>query len=189
MNPDDLAPGRTALLLIDWQVDFAAPDGAMAGAGRNIAPARAALEQAAALLAAARAAGVTVVFGRLEAPLGEGALCVAGTPGAEFFGIAPRAGEQVISKTRYSAFAGTGLADSLKAKGIETLVLSGLTTDCCVASSAWAAFEADFQVVIARDGCAAYEDDLHAVTLRALALSGATLLSATHIARTWKECT
>jgi len=183
MNPEGLVPGRTALLLIDWQADFAAPDGAMARAGKDTAPARAALEQAAALLAAARAAGVMVVFARLQGS----DLCVAGTPGAEFFGIAPRPGERLVTKTRYSAFAGTGLTGTLKSAGIDRLVLTGLTTECCVASSAWAAFEADFQVAVAADACAAYDQELHRSTLRALALSGAGLLPVTAIADFWKN--
>ena len=183
MNPEGLMPGRTALLLIDWQVDFAGPDGAMARMGKDTAPAQAALEQAAALLAAARQAGVTVVFARLQGS----DLCAAGTPGAEFFGIAPRPGEHLVTKTRYSAFAGTGLTDMLKSAGIDRLVMAGLTTECCVASSAWAAFEADFQVVVAADACAAYDQELHRGTLKALALSGASLFSAAAIADFWKN--
>jgi nicotinamidase-related amidase len=187
MTPGKRAPGRTALLLIDWQVDFAGPDGAMARAGKDMAPIRAALERAAVLLAGAREAGVTVVFVRLQTPPGEGAVCVADTLGAQFFGVSPRAGERVVTKARFCAFAGTGLAAALKDAGIETLVFAGLTTECCVASSAWAAFEAGFQVVMALDGCAAYEADLHTATLRALALSGASLLPAAAIVDAWKS--
>ena len=103
-------------------------------------------------------------------------LCVEGTHGADFIGPQPRAGEAVFSKTRFSAFAGTGLADQLHAQGVDTLVLAGLTTECCIQSSAWDAFERDFHVFIAEDACAAYDEALHRHALKALALSGAMVV-------------
>jgi nicotinamidase-related amidase len=99
-------------------------------------------------------------------------LCVESSRGAEFIGPQPRSGETVISKTRFSAFAGTGLGDHLRTHGVDTLVLAGLTTECCVQSSAWDALERDFHVFLAGDACAAYEPELHRQTLRALALNG-----------------
>ena len=73
-------------------------------------------------------------------------------------GRSRRPARLIISKTHFSAFARTGLADQLHAQGVDTLVLAGLTTECCVASSAWDAFERDFHIFIAADACAAYED-------------------------------
>jgi nicotinamidase-related amidase len=117
----------------------------------------------------------------------EAPLCVEGTPGAAFFGPQPKPGETVISKSRFSAFAGTGLADQLHAQGIDTLVLAGLTTECCVAATAWSGFEQDFHVFIAADACAAYEEDLHFSTLEALQLSGAMLGETAEFAQAWKK--
>ena len=172
----------TALILIDCQVDFGSPDGAMARQGRDIRSAQAALTQAAILVDAARAAKVPVIFVRLLTPAGE--LCVEGTPGAGFCGPRPQPGERVISKSRYSAFARTGLAEDLQ--GITNLVLAGLTTECCVASSAWDALERDFHVLVAADACAAYEDDMHRGTLKALALSGVTVADTAQFVASWK---
>ena len=62
--------------------------------------------------------------------------------GADFIGPQPQAGDAIVSKTHFSAFARTGLAEQLHAQGVDTLVLAGLTTECCVASSAWDAFRA-----------------------------------------------
>ena len=56
-----------ALLLIDMQVDFAAPDGAMARLGKDLRAARSALAKAEALAEAARVAGMLLVFVRLLA--------------------------------------------------------------------------------------------------------------------------
>jgi nicotinamidase-related amidase len=154
------------------------------------------------LVAAARAAGVPVVFVRLVTnPAAESQVireararheedgpdfCLEGTRGAEFIGPQPLPGEAVISKTRYSAFAHTGLAEQLHANGVDTLVLAGLTTECCVASSAWDAFERDFHVFLAADACAAYEDHLHHHALEALALSGAVVADTPEFTSLWK---
>lgn len=111
--------------------------------------------------------------------------CVEGSRGAEFIGPQPRSGETVISKTRFSAFAGTALADHLRARGIDTLVLAGLTTECCVQSSAWDALERDFHVFLAGDACAAYEAEPHRHTLRVLALNGVIVEGADIFATFW----
>jgi nicotinamidase-related amidase len=175
---------QTALLLIDMQVDFGAPDGVMARQGKDVTAVPAALANAVLLADAARAAGMPLVFVRLLGRPQDG-LCVEGTQGASFIGPLPQAGDVIVSKSRFSAFANTGLAEQLRAQGIATLVLAGLTTECCIQASAWAAFELDFRVVLAADACAAYEEDLHRHALRALELSGATLAASADLAGVW----
>ena len=200
MKAEWVAPNRTALVLIDCQVDFGAPEGEMAQRGANIAPAQSALANVQQLVDAARDAGVPVIFVRYvpvqdsavrrEAKARHGddeaELCVPGTHGAEFVGPQPCEDEQIVSKPLFSAFAGTGLNEQLHARGIDTLVLAGLTTECCVASSAWDAFERDFHVFVASDACAAYEHDLHNGALKALKLSGAILGDTGEFTRSWK---
>ena len=102
-------------------------------------------------------------------------MCEEGTRGAAFIGPQPLAGDEIISKTRYSAFTGTGLAALLRGHGIDTLVLAGLTTECCIDTSARDAFENDFHVVIATDAVAAYEPALHRAALKALEINLAIL--------------
>lgn len=202
LQADWIAAGRTALVLIDCQVDFGAPDGEMAKRGADVKPAQAAMKQAEALAVAARGAGALVVFVRLlthpggenriasEAKARRGKdepdLCVEGTHGADFIGPLPQPGDTIVSKTHFSAFARTGLAEQLHAQGVDTLVLAGLTTECCVASSAWDGFERDFHIFIATDACAAYETDLHDGALRALKMSGALLATVAEFSAVWK---
>ena len=184
------APQRTALLLIDMQVDFAAVDGAMARLGRDMTAAQIALTKAAMLVDAARAAGVPLFFVRLLSEAGgdaRGLICVEGTRGADFVGPQPEAEDVIVSKSRFSAFAGTGLAERLRAQAIDTLVLAGLTTECCIQASAWAAFELDFRVILASDACAAYEESLHRHALRALELSGASVATSADLAAHWAK--
>jgi ureidoacrylate peracid hydrolase len=203
MKPEWIAPDRTALVIIDCQVDFGSPDGEMARRGKDMAAPQAAVAKAEGLAAAARAAGVKIAFVRLLThPGGENRiireakersgddepdLCVEGTRGADFIGPQPQAGDIIMSKTHFSAFARTGLAEQLHAAGVDTLVLAGLTTECCVASSAWDGFEQDFHIVIAPDACAAYEPDLHRHALQALEMSGATIVPSAALAAAWKK--
>jgi nicotinamidase-related amidase len=177
----------TALLLIDMQVDFGAPDGAMARQGKDMTAPQIAMRNAITLCDAARAAGITRVFVRLIQPPALEGLCVEGTRGADFIGPLPRADELIVSKSRYSAFTNTGLAERLREQGIDTLVLAGLTTECCIQATAWAAFELDFQVILASDACAAYEADLHHHALRALELSGASVAPNADLISIWAK--
>ena len=179
---------HAALLVIDCQVDFGSPEGEMARRGMDMVAPQAALAKAESLVDVARAAGIKVIFVRLLMPQGgDEALCVEGTSGAAFIGPQPQVGEVVVSKTRYSAFARTGLAEQLQAAGIDTVVLAGLTTECCVASSAWDGFERDFHIVIAADACAAYEPELHRHALQSLEMSGAVITPSAVLAANWKK--
>lgn len=199
---DWIAPERTALLLVDMQVDFAEPDGAMARAGADLSMVRAALRNAVLLADAARSAGVPCLFARLitresdETALlrewkkrrgteDDAALCQQDTWGAEFVGPRPREKEAVFSKSRYNAFSGTGLDAHLRGIKRDTLVIAGLTTECCVDSTARDAFERDYHVFIAADAVAAYEKDLHDGALKALKLNCAMLASSADIAGAW----
>ena len=64
---------------------------------------------------------------------------------------------------------------------------AGLTTECCIQSSAWDAFERDFHVFIAEDACAAYEEALHRHALKALQLSAAIVVAVADVAAAWMQ--
>ena len=199
---DWIVPARTALLLVDMQVDFAEPDGAMGQGGADLSMAKAAIRNAVKLADAARAAGVPCIFARLitresdETDLlrewkkrrgteDDAPLCQEGTWGAEFVGPLPRANEAIFSKNRYDAFSGTGLDAHLRGLKRDTLVIAGLTTECCVDSTARHAFELDYHVFIAADAVAAYEKDLHDGALKALELNCAIPAASADILAAW----
>lgn len=144
--------------------------------GDRAAPA---LARAAELGAAARAAGLPIVYvtvgfrpGYPEvsprnaafATLAQGNRFVTTTPGAD---IAPALGPQptdvVVVKHRVSAFAGTDLDMVLRAKGIETLVLSGIATSGVVLSTLRHAADADYWAIVVEDACADRDDEVHRV--------------------------
>ena len=204
MQKDWVAPHRTALLLVDMQVDFAAPDGAMAKAGADVSLVQAAIANATRLAEAARAARVPCLFVRLitrdgddtdqsrEWKLRRGAnadppLCREGMRGADFVGPRPQEGEVIFSKSRYDAFAGTNLDAHLKGLKRDTLVIAGLTTECCVDSTARAAFERDYHVFLARDAVAAYAPDVHRAALKALEMNCCILANSAEFITAWDK--
>ena len=204
LKPDWIAAGRTALLIVDMQVDFAAPEGVIGRMGVDLSTVGPALASAERLAEAARAAAVPVIFVGLSTtpatdspmwrermarrggdPDVESDLCRAGQAGSDFYGPKPVAGELVIEKTRYSAFAGTGLGDRLRARGIDTLILCGLTTECCVDCTARDAFHQDFHVFVPADACAAYEADVHEAALKVMGLNFAILTDVEAVVGAW----
>jgi nicotinamidase-related amidase len=199
-----IAPDRTALVIVDMQVDFGAPEGLAAQWGLDLSTVPAALAAAERLADAARAALVPVVFVGLfttpetdsdawdermrrrgNDPEAGPALCRAGAPGSDFVGPRPEPGELVLRKTRYSPFWDTDIDARLKALEVDTLVIAGLTTECCVADTVKDAFNHDYHVFIAADACAAYEPDLHAVALKMLDLNTAILTDTANVAAAW----
>ncbi|MCQ9155946.1 cysteine hydrolase family protein [Acidomonas methanolica] len=202
LSPQDIAPSRTALLVIDIQNDFGAPGFAMAHAGMALEPVESAISRTETLIAAARKAGVTPWFVRVvtrpetdsralkrfmaRSGMAEGiAICRAGTPGMDYYRVVPAAGDREVEKLLYSAFAGTDLEARLHADGIESLVLCGLTTDCCVDATARDAFHRDFDVFIAGDACAAFDVTTHENALAILSTHCATPVTTHDIVTAW----
>ena len=146
--------GRVALLMIDWQRDFLDVGGFGHSLGNKVAPLRAALPAAAAVLHAARRAGLFVVH-TLEAhrpdlsdlvsakkrrcpAIGEvldgqverGRLLIAGEPGNAIVPeVAPVPGELILHKPGKGAFYSTTLHTELRARGITHLLVTGVTTE------------------------------------------------------------
>ena len=81
-------------------------------------------------------------------------------------GVTP--GDRVLTKTSMDTFTSTRLADELRERGVQTLVVTGVLTDACVESSARHAAERGFQVFVVDDACAAWEERFHAASLASL---------------------
>jgi nicotinamidase-related amidase len=175
-------PSRAALVIIDMQRDFVEPGFAFDRLGLDLSMYPAVRPRIAALLAAARTAGVLVVHvqmttlpgGMSESPAqlrfalrlrrqdgltgGRFRYTEQGDAGREFVDeLAPRDGELVVPKWRSSGFWGTSLDLLLRSNGIETVVVTGCTTEGCVESTARDALFNDYYVVIVED-CVASDD-------------------------------
>lgn len=86
-------------------------------------------------------------------------------------GLTVADGDWRVDKSSYSAFfpGNSALPERLAQAGIDTVILAGVLTDICVASSARDAFESGYRVLVCADGVAANEELLHAMALRTLA--------------------
>jgi nicotinamidase-related amidase len=200
-----ISPRECALLVIDVQADFAAPDGAMARAGADMSGVAPALDRIEALIAAARAAGAAVAFARVVTRPGEdskalkllherkgeppGAIgvCRAGAPGAADYRVAPQPGDLLVEKRLYNAFHGTDLEAQLRRRGVETLVVAGFSTHCCVDATVRDAFHRDFNVFVVSDATDSYSTDAHWATLRALRASCALVTDTHAVLTVWRS--
>ena len=162
MATQKLKPSETAVVVIDMLNDFIS-------GSLKVDRAEAIVPNIKALLAAAREAGVAVVYScdahspdDHEIKVAWEPHAMAGTEGAEVIAeLAPAAGEHVSPKTTYSSFFDTDLDEYLKSKGITTLVLTGLHTDCCVRHTAADAFFRGYRVVIPEDCVQAFTEEAH----------------------------
>jgi nicotinamidase-related amidase len=139
------------------------------------------IEPAARAIAAARHAGVPVIYARVAFRPGHpeisprngafGALREAGamTQDDESTAIhpalAPAPGDVVVVKRRVSAFAGSDLDVVLRAGGIEHLAMCGIATSGVVLSTLRQAADLDFGLTVLRDACADADDEVHRVLL------------------------
>ncbi len=94
---------------------------------------------------------------------------IAGTEGAAIVPeLAPRDGEVVIPKRRYSGFFGTDLDITLRERGVDTLRLVGDCTNICVLYTAADARNLGYAVEVVRDGVTSFDAEAHAFALREL---------------------
>jgi ureidoacrylate peracid hydrolase len=174
---DQIRPDRAALLIVDLQNDFCAPGGFMQKErGYNVEFAKTVAANIEPALAAARAAGMLVVWVRsiydfkyLAAPhvvkrVKEGC-CLEGSWGADFFMLEPRAGEPIVDKHHYSGFVGTELDEILRQHRIETLILAGVATNVCVDSTLRDGFFRGYYIVLLEDCVGSNSAAGHAGTL------------------------
>ncbi|WOL09814.1 nicotinamidase 2-like [Canna indica] len=175
-NPN---PASAALLVIDMQLHFAS----------IAAPILSALRCTVSLC---RASGIPVFFTRHRhrspddyGMLGEwwpGDLILDGTPDAELLpDIGRLFGDRVLEKNTYSAFAGTGLEETLRAMGIEEVIVTGVMTNLCCETTAREAFVKGFRVFFSTDATATANKELHEATLKNMAYGFAYLVDCTRL--------
>lgn len=152
---------RPALLIVDFVMAYLDP------ASPLYAKAEGALASNEKLLAAARKAGIPVIFTNVIYQPGgaDGGLFYQKIPALSAFQkgsplgnfpptLMPLEGEMVISKQYASAFFGTALAPALHDQGIDTLLITGLSTSGCVRATALDALQHGFAPFVVRDACA-----------------------------------
>jgi len=179
--------GFSALLVVDMQNYFLDEN---CGAWMSAAPAI--LPNVCGLVDAFRSAGLPVFFTThvhedLEIDGGMMArwwqeLIMKGTFDAGIFAaFQPHDDEQVIQKTRYSAFFGTDLDSTLRNLGVKDLVITGVMTNLCCESTARDAFNRDYRVFFVMDATAATNEEFHLSTLRNLAYGFAAIVETSEV--------
>ncbi len=163
---DLVVPAHTALIVIDVQNDGCHPDGVFARLGRDISLRQGAAHRAREFVDRVRPYGVPIVFTQgvqvdgdqtpwwyRRSKSGSPPPYRIGTWGAELYAVEPRPEDTVLVKRRASVFVGTDLEETLKRKGVRTLLLTGGATNACVEATAWHADMLDFDVVVVADCC------------------------------------
>ena len=163
---------RPALLIVDFVMAYLDPQSPL------YAGVEAALASNERLVAAARAAGLPIIFTHVEYEPGgtNGGLFYQKIPALKAFdkgsplglfppSLQPSAQDLVITKQYASAFFRTALADQLEAMGIDTLLITGLSTSGCVRATALDALQSGFAPFVVSDACGDRHSAPHASNL------------------------
>ena len=198
-EPMDIDPVRTALIIIDMQRDFLDPGGFGECLGNNVALLNAAVMPCKALLAGARGKGMLVIHTReghrpdmadapkakvdrgtprlrIGAPGSMGRILIRGESGHDIVPeLYPEAGEPIIDKPGKGAFYATDLHAILRNRGMENLIVCGVTTEVCVHTTVREANDRGYRCLVAGDCCGSYIPEFHEVGLRMIKAQGGIL--------------
>lgn len=191
----DLDPARTALVVVDMQNAFMLPS--VAHAICEVAPEI--VPNINRLAAATRAAGGTVVWvlttckdqsladwsiyyemAGAEGTRQRRSALAKGSKGHELWaGLTVEPQDLFVEKERFSAFiqGSSNLAEVLRQRGIDTILITGTVTNVCCESTARDAMMLNFKTIMVTDGNAAITDDDHNASLCAFYLTFGDILS------------
>jgi nicotinamidase-related amidase len=187
---------KTALVIIDMQRDFLEPGGFGETLGNDVSRLAAAVEPCRKVLDAARRHGLLVIHTReghrpdlsdappakvergeprlrIGAPGPMGRILVRGEPGHDIIpALYPAAGETVIDKPGKGAFYQTELELMLRNRGIENLLVCGVTTEVCVNTTVREANDRGYRCIVLGDCCASYFPEFHTAGLAMIKAQG-----------------
>jgi len=183
----ELVRSKAAVLGLHWQVNVVKAEGFFGAWFAEPVAASGVIGRAAAAHAAARAAGLPVVFTRFTIPA-DGGLLVGNTPlmqtiagnaaflpdspGSQVIAeLGPEPGDRVVDNQRLSGLAGNDLADWLRVRGIDTVVLTGVATNLTVEQTARSGTDLGFHVYVLGDCVTTADPAVHEASLANLNLA------------------
>jgi len=194
--PFSFDPAHTALVLIDMQRDFVEPGGFGETLGNDVSQLRAVIPPLQAVLAATRDAGLTVIHTReghrpdlsdcppakltrgepalrIGDPGPKGRILIRGEYGHDIIDeLAPADGELVIDKPGKGSFYATGLDDTLRSRGITSLIVTGVTTEVCVHTTVREANDRGYECLVLADCVGSYFPEFQRYGLAMIAAQG-----------------
>ncbi|HKP95621.1 MAG TPA: isochorismatase family cysteine hydrolase [Fibrobacteria bacterium] len=197
-EPEAIAidPARTAVVVIDMQRDFLEPGGFGETLGNDVSLLQRAVAPIQALLEGTRRRRMLIIHTReghlpdlsdapkaklergspgirIGAPGPMGRILIRGESGHDIVAsLKPLPGEVVVDKPGKGAFYATELGSILKERGIENLIVCGVTTEVCVHTTVREANDRGYKCIVPGDCCASYFPEFHEAGLRMIKAQG-----------------
>ncbi|HVV17780.1 MAG TPA: cysteine hydrolase [Polyangia bacterium] len=192
----EVDPARTAIVMIDMQRDFLEPGGFGESLGNDVSLLTKAIAPAKKLLGAARKLGMLIVHTReghrpdlsdappakvergspsvrIGAPGPMGRILIRGEAGHDIIPeLAPGPNEPIVDKPGKGAFYATDLQSILQNRGIENLIVGGVTTEVCVHTTVREANDRGYRCIVAGDCCGSYFPEFHEMGLKMIKAQG-----------------
>lgn len=195
-EPISIDPHRTAILVIDMQRDFLEKGGFGETLGNDVSLLAAAIGPCKALLDGARKKGMLIIHTReghrpdmTDAPKAKvergsptmrigspgpmGRILIRGEAGHDIVPeLYPKEGEPIVDKPGKGAFYATDLHSMLQNRGIEYLIVCGVTTEVCVHTTVREANDRGYKCIVPGDCCGSYFPEFHEMGLRMIKAQG-----------------
>jgi ureidoacrylate peracid hydrolase len=202
MGAMELSRDRTALIVVDMQNSFCADDGGCGKPGLPIKNLQVAIQPCVRVVAAARSAGIPIIFTRymFRPDYADGGILIkhllpelkdaqalqAGTWDTEVVPeLTPRDGDFIVDKNRPSAFYATSLETLLNGIDVDSLVVCGVTTNCCIETTVRDASQRDYKTFVVEDAVAELDEERNRVALQSMAMLFANLTTVADVEGAW----